>query len=131
VIVSVPAVLKVVVKVAVPEVSVPVPSEVVPFSNVTVPVAADGETVAVNVTLAPTAGVSVDTVSVTVLAVVPVDVGACQKSPQPASRGAAANASRIRVFPLPTGLYFTLRTFRYAKGRGMDHPAPTSKCSHF
>jgi hypothetical protein len=92
-------VLKVVVKVAVPEASVPVPSEVVPFSNVTVPVAADGETVAVKMTLAPTAGVSVDTVSVTVLAVVPVDDGACQKSPQPDSNGAAASASRIRAFP--------------------------------
>jgi RecJ-like exonuclease len=52
-----------------PELNVPVPSEVVPDKNVTVPVAVDGETVAVNVTLAPTVGVVVDEVSVVVVAV--------------------------------------------------------------
>jgi threonine synthase len=36
---------------------------------VTVPVAVDGETVAVSVTLAPTAGVAVDTASAVVVAV--------------------------------------------------------------
>jgi hypothetical protein len=52
-----------------PEFSVPVPSEVVPEKNVTVPVAVDGATVAVNVTLAPTVGVVVDAASVVVVAV--------------------------------------------------------------
>jgi hypothetical protein len=59
--------------VATPELNVPVPSEVVPDMKVTVPVAVEGETVAVNVTLAPTAGVVVDTASAVVVAVlVPV-----------------------------------------------------------
>jgi len=62
-----------VVSVATPELNVPVPSEVVPDMKVTVPVAVEGETVAVNVTLAPTAGVVVDTASAVVVAVlVPV-----------------------------------------------------------
>jgi hypothetical protein len=79
---------------------------------VTVPVAAAGETVAVRVTLAPATGAVVDGVSVVVVAVVPVKlVGAFQKSPQPATNGAAASASRIRAFPLTTGTYFTLRPF--------------------
>jgi len=52
-----------------PELSVPVPSEVVPEKKVTVPVAAEGETVAINVTLAPTAGVVVDAASTAVVAV--------------------------------------------------------------
>ena len=55
--------------VALPELSVPVPSEGVPEKKVTVPVAADGETVAVSVTLAPTVGVVVDAASVVVVAV--------------------------------------------------------------
>jgi hypothetical protein len=42
-----------VLNVALPLLSVPVPNVVVPSLNVTVPVAADGETVAVNVTDAP------------------------------------------------------------------------------
>lgn len=48
-----PAVSVDVLKVAFPLLSVPVPNVVVPSLNVTVPVAADGETVAVNVTDAP------------------------------------------------------------------------------
>jgi hypothetical protein len=52
-----------------PELKVPVPSKVVPEKKFTVPVAADGATVAVNVTLAPTAGVVVDAASVVVVAV--------------------------------------------------------------
>ena len=55
---------------ATPALSVPVPSEVVPDLKVTVPVAAEGATVAVSVTLAPTAGVVVEAVSVVVVAVV-------------------------------------------------------------
>jgi hypothetical protein len=56
--------------VATPELNVPVPSEVVPDMKVTVPVAAEGATVAVSVTLAPAAGVVVDAVSVVVVVVV-------------------------------------------------------------
>jgi hypothetical protein len=41
----------------------------VPERKVTVPVAAEGETVAVSVTLAPTVGVVVDTASAVVVAV--------------------------------------------------------------
>jgi hypothetical protein len=41
----------------------------VPEKKVTVPVAVDGETVAVKVTLAPTAGVVVETASAVVVAV--------------------------------------------------------------
>ena len=55
--------------VATPEVNVPVPSEVVPEKKVTVPVAVEGATVAVSVTLAPTAGVVVDTARAVVVAV--------------------------------------------------------------
>jgi hypothetical protein len=66
----VPVVLKLVASVASPELSVPVPSAVVPSSNVTVPVAADGETVAVSVTLAPSATDVADAVRVVVVAVV-------------------------------------------------------------
>jgi hypothetical protein len=49
----VPAVENEVVRVAFPELSVPVPSVVVPSRNVTVPVAVEGATVAVSVTLVP------------------------------------------------------------------------------
>jgi hypothetical protein len=73
---------------------------------VTVPVAAEGETLAVKVTLAPWAGVEVDAVSVVVEAVVPV--GACQKSPQPVSSAAAASISSIRTMPPQTDLSFTI-----------------------
>jgi hypothetical protein len=73
---------------------------------VTVPVAAEGETVAVKVTLAPSTGVEVDDVSVVVVAVVPV--GACQKSPQPLSSGATASISSIRTMPPQTDLSFTI-----------------------
>jgi len=65
----VPAVENEVASVALPELSVPVPIEVVPSKKVTVPVAVEGETVAVNVTLAPTAGVVVDAASAVVVAV--------------------------------------------------------------
>lgn len=64
-----PAVANEVVSVATPELKVPVPSEVVPDMKVTVPVAVDGATVAVNVTLAPTAGVVVDAARTVVVAV--------------------------------------------------------------
>ena len=45
--------LKCVVNIAVPELSVAVPSAVEPWKNVTVPVAAEGETVAVKATSDP------------------------------------------------------------------------------
>lgn len=95
-----PAVVKVVERVAVPEARVPVPIELDPLLKVTVPVAAEGETVAVSVTAAPTAGVEVDAVSVVVVGVVPplpVAPGACQKLPQPASSQMPATATEINT----------------------------------
>jgi hypothetical protein len=66
---------------------------------VTVPVAVEGETVAVRITLEPTVGVLVEGESAVVVAVVPVPVppepGAFQKFPQPVRRLAAASASTI------------------------------------
>lgn len=56
------------------------------------PVAAEGETVAVSVMLVPTVVVLLGVLSVVVVAVVPpepLDPGACQKSPQPVSGSAA------------------------------------------
>jgi hypothetical protein len=73
---------------------------------VTVPVAAEGETVAVRVTLAPVTEVVGDAVSVTVLAVAPVLDGACQKSPQPANRDATARVSSIRTILVQARLFF-------------------------
>jgi hypothetical protein len=52
-----------------PELSVPVPSEVVPSRKVTVPVAVEGETVAVSVTLVPVATEVAEEVSVVVVGV--------------------------------------------------------------
>jgi hypothetical protein len=89
---------KVVVSVAVPDVSVPVPIDVEPLKKVTIPVAAEGETVAVKTTLVPSTAVVGEAESETVLAVVPVEVdvplGLCQKSPHPAKASAAANKVR-------------------------------------
>jgi len=65
----VPAVANDVESVATPELSVPVPSEVVPSRKVTVPVAVEGETVAVNVTLAPVVTDVGEAVSAVVVAV--------------------------------------------------------------
>ena len=65
----VPAAEKEVARVALPELSVPVPSEVVPSRKVTVPVAVDGETVAVSVTLVPVEVDVEEEVSVVVVAV--------------------------------------------------------------
>lgn len=65
----VPAVANEVVSVATPELNVPVPSEVVPDMKVTVPVAVEGATVAVSVTLLPTFVDAVDAVSAVVVAV--------------------------------------------------------------
>ena len=48
-----PAALKLVVKLAAPELMVAVPSVVLPLLNVTVPVAVAGDTVAVNTVFAP------------------------------------------------------------------------------
>ena len=52
-----------------PELNVPVPSEVVPSRKVTVPVAVEGETVAVSVTVAPVATDVGDAVNAVVVAV--------------------------------------------------------------
>ena len=68
-----PAVENEVTSVATPELSVPVPIEVVPSRKVTVPVAVEGETVAVSVTLAPVATDVGEAVSEVVVAVL-VDV---------------------------------------------------------
>jgi hypothetical protein len=62
-------VLKEVDRVAFPELSVPVPSEVVPSRNVTVPVAAEGATVAVSVMLVPVVVVVEEAESAVVVAV--------------------------------------------------------------
>jgi hypothetical protein len=67
---------------------------------VTVPVAAVGETVAVNVTLADSTGVVVEAASVVVVVV------ACQKPLQPARNGAAANISNINAIPMERCLVF-------------------------
>jgi hypothetical protein len=56
-------------KVALPELSVPVPSEVVPSRNVTVPVAVVGATVAVSVMLVPVVVVVDEAASAVVVAV--------------------------------------------------------------
>jgi hypothetical protein len=81
---------------------------------VTVPVAADGETVAVSVMAVPTTVVVVDGVSVVELAVVPVELlGSFQKLPQPVKYGAAVSAKRIRSFPLSAGTCFILRPFLF------------------
>jgi hypothetical protein len=98
--------------VAVPELRVPVPIEEPPLKNVMVPVAADGETVAVNVMAVPTTGVLVEGESVTELEVVPVELeGACQKLPQPVVHIAAANRIGIRAVLLQRGMSFTLGPF--------------------
>ena len=65
----VPAVENEVARVALPELSVPVPIEVVPSMKVTVPVAVEGETVAVSVTVAPVAMDVAEEVSAVVVAV--------------------------------------------------------------
>ena len=65
----VPAVENEVASVALPELSVPVPSEVVPSMKVTVPVAVEGVTVAVSVTLVPVATDVAEEVSAVVVAV--------------------------------------------------------------
>lgn len=64
-----PAVENEVARVAFPEISGPVPSEVVPSRNVTVPVAAEGVTVAVSVTLVPVVVDVEEVVSAVVVAV--------------------------------------------------------------
>jgi hypothetical protein len=65
----VPAVENEVARVALPELSVAVPSEVVPSRKVTVPVAVEGVTVAVSVTVAPVATDVGEAVSAVVVAV--------------------------------------------------------------
>ena len=64
-----PAVENEVARVAFPELSVPVPSEVVPSRNVTEPVAVEGDTVAVSVTLVPAVVDVEEDVSAVVVAV--------------------------------------------------------------
>jgi hypothetical protein len=112
--------VKLVVRVAVPDVSVSVPREFVPLRNFTVPVAVEGDTVAVSVTLAPTVVVETDGDKVTEEEVVPVTVpGACQKSPQPDIKH-AANASRAKVFPFPIAEHFMPRPLFTARRLSMQ-----------
>jgi hypothetical protein len=66
----------------------------------TVPVAAVGETVAVSVTVAPSAGVVVEAIRVVVVAV------AFQKLPQPASSEAIPSMTSIIAIPVPKHLFF-------------------------
>lgn len=102
---------------AVPDATAPVPIDVEPLENVTVPVAAAGETVAVNVMLAPTATEVDEAVRVVVLAVVPPDVdvplGACQKLPQPHTKVAVNSAMRSTTFLKSTCICFTLSLFSF------------------
>ena len=93
--------------VALPELSVPLPSEVLPSKKVTVPVAAVGDTVAVSVTLVPTSTEVPDAVSVTVLAWVPPDRFKKGMPPHPesASIGAVSTARRIRLLLLLTRVF--------------------------
>ena len=70
----VPAVLKAAEYAAVPELSVALPKEVVPLRKVTVPVAAEGLTVADSATVEPACAVDTADFSVVVVAVVPVEL---------------------------------------------------------
>jgi hypothetical protein len=78
-------------------------------------VAVEGETVAVNVMAVPATGESVDTESVVVLAVVPVEVdvpvGACQKSPQPVRHAIAAMPRTTKAVAPRTAIDFTQDPF--------------------
>ena len=62
----------------VPEARVHVPSVVAPFLKVTVPVAAEGETVAVSVSVLPTAVLAAEAASVVVVAEVMVTLTAAE-----------------------------------------------------
>ena len=106
-------------KVAVPELSVPVPMVVLLAEKVTVPVAALGATVAVKVTPAPAETEEFDAVSVVVLAVEPVPVpgSGSQKPLQPARASAtirdAAVIGRAGCTGLVTSVNILKLTFLY------------------
>lgn len=87
----VPAVLNDVEIVAVPELRIPVPSVVVPSKNVTVPVAAAGDTVAVKVIAVLTVVLVAEAASVVVVAVVVVELedAAVPLDPHPVMQGTA------------------------------------------
>ena len=95
----VPAVLKLVISVAVPEAKAAVPSELEPLRNVTVPEAAVGVTVAVKVTDEPTATELADATSVIAedVPVVVLPVGGFQKSPHPVKRRAPKTTIRRKA----------------------------------
>jgi hypothetical protein len=70
------------------------------LKKVTLPVAAVGETLAVSVSDSPAVMLVLSAESVTVLAVVPVEVvplGFCQKSPQPAGSRTSSEARRVEA----------------------------------
>ena len=93
-------------KVALPADSAPVPRIVAPSLKVTVPVAAEGETVAVNVTDVPRLGVDEDGDKVVVVtcadAAETVDNPA--KSPSTDSASRATSAAQKRLAPAPKDL---------------------------
>ena len=104
--------LNVVVRVATPSLTVPVPRDVVPFRNSTVPVAVVLEIVAVSVTLAPVATEVADEVSVTVLVVLPASGSQKPAQPETARIDAVSTARRTtlhfllaRVFDLIVCLF--------------------------
>jgi hypothetical protein len=68
---------------------------------VTVPVAAEGETVAVSVTLAPATGVEVDAARVVVVE----GFDDFQKLPHPARRDAPTNIANMNAIPVPGRLH--------------------------
>ena len=118
-----------VVSVATPSLTVPVPRDVVPWRNSTVPVAAvleeDVEIVAVSVTLAPTATEVADGESVTVLVLVPASGSQKPAQPEIAGMPAASTARRIRLhFLLPRVFDLIVCLFRvageFSKQRSMN-----------
>ena len=87
------------VKLAEPDVRVPVPRVAVPEEKVTAPVAAAGATVAVRVKLAPAATGDPDVVRVVVVGVVPVllpvPTGGSQKPLHPARLSASSSVAAV------------------------------------
>jgi hypothetical protein len=89
-----------------------------------VPVAAEGETVAVSVTSEPTVAVVGEAVRVVLEDVVPpvesVAYGFCQKSPQPASASAAAHVASSEAFATREFPASILRNRSWERGARKD-----------
>ena len=99
--------LNLVVSVATPLLTVPVPKDVDPCRNSTVPVAVVLEIVAVSVTLAPVVTELAEAVSVTVLVVVPASGSQKPAQPEIANIG-AVNTARRKSFLIPLRKIFDL-----------------------